>query len=92
MDFVKALEISTRFAEAYATLLAINGQNLEERASPYISAIEIVMEREKCSSVEAVLIILKNWHNSQTIPSSALTLWLLASAVILERRVDGFTG
>lgn len=86
MDFEKALEISTKFQAAYDTLLRINGQKLEERARPYIRIIEYVTEREKCSSVEAVLIILKNWHNSQTIPLSALTLWLLASAVILENK------
>ncbi|MBA7641206.1 hypothetical protein ES703_48882 [subsurface metagenome] len=87
MDFNKALEISVKFQRAYDTLLRINGQKLEERAKPYIGLIENVINREKCTSVEAVLIILKNWHNgSQTVPSSALTLWLLASAVILEDR------
>ena len=86
MDFIRALEISTKFQEAYDTLLLINGQKLEERAGPYIGMIKDVTMREKCSSVEAVLIILKNWHGSQTIPTSALTLWLLASAVILENK------
>jgi len=86
IQFEKALEISGKFQEAYDILFRVNGQKLEEKAKPYISAIEIVCKREKCSSGEAVLIILRNWHNSQTIPLSALTLWLLASAVILENR------
>ena len=86
MDFDKALKISGRFQEAYDTLLQINGRKLEERAKPYIGMIKHVMTREECSSVEAVLIILKNWHNRQEIPISALTLWLLASAVILEKK------
>ena len=86
MDFIKALEISGKFQEAYDSLLRINGESLEEKAKPYICAIKHVSNRENCSSVEAVLIILRNWHNSQTIPLSALTLWLLASAVILEKK------
>jgi len=90
MDFDRAMEISGKFQEAYETLLRINGQRLEKRAGPYIGMIEHVIRREKCSSVEAVLIILKNWHNgSQTIPTSAMTLWLLASAVILEKKEIG---
>ncbi len=86
MDFDRALEISGRFQGAYDRLLRINGRKLEERAKPYIGVIEVVMSREKCSSVEAVLIILKNWHKSTIIPMSALTTWLLASAVILEQK------
>ncbi len=86
MEFDKALKISGRFQEAYDTLLRINRDSLEERAKPYIGMIEHVIKREKCSSVEAVLIILKNWNNSKTIPMTALTLWLLASAVILEKK------
>jgi len=86
MDFVRALEISIRFQEAYDTLLRDNGRKLEERAKPFISCIKTVARREKCSVVEAVLIILKNWHNGTTIPNSALTLWLLASAVIIENK------
>jgi len=85
MDFNRALEISGRFQDAYDTLLRLNGQELEERAKPFLGCIKMVTRREKCSAAEAVLIILKNWHNSPTIPLSALTLWLLASAVILEK-------
>lgn len=88
MDFIKALEISGKFQKAYDTLLRLYGQRLEVLAKPYISCIKIVCAREKCSSVEATLIILKNWHNSQTIPLTALTLWLLASAVILEKEAN----
>jgi len=85
MDFDKALKISAKFQDAYETLYTLHGHELEERAKPYISVIKHVMKREECSSVEAGLIILKNWHNSQTIPLSAMTLWLLASTVILEK-------
>ena len=86
MDFKRALEISGRFQEAYDTLLRINGSELEERAKPFLICIKMVCSREECSYVEAVLIILKNWHNSTTIPTSAMTLWLMAGAVILERK------
>ena len=86
IQFEKALGISGKFQEAYDTLFKVNGRKLEEKAKPYISVIKIVCKREKCSSAEAVLIILRNWHNSQTIPLSALTLWLLASAVIIEKQ------
>ena len=86
MDFSRALEISGRFQGAYDTLLQLNGQALEEKARPFVSCIKFVMGREKCSSVEAVLIILRNWHNSTIVPMSALTIWLLASAVILEEK------
>ena len=84
MDFIKALEISGRFQEAYETLYSLNGDSIKEKARPYIGMIQLVARRDKCSYAEAVLIILRNWHNSQAIPMSALTLWLLASAVILE--------
>ena len=86
MDFDRALELSGRFQDAYDTLLLSNGQRLEERAKPFISCIKMVCNREKCSSVEAVLIILKNWHGSTMIPFNALTIWLLASAVILQNK------
>jgi len=85
-QFDRALEISSKFQEAYDILSRINGHKLEERAQPYLSVIKIVCNREKCSSVEAVLIILKNWHGSTVISFNALTIWLLASAVILENQ------
>lgn len=87
MDFDRAMEISGRFQEAYDTLLRINGSELEERAKPFLSCIKMVSKREKCSELEAVLIILKNWYGSSTIPMSAMTLWLLASAVIIDKQI-----
>ena len=86
MDFTRALEILGRFQEAYETLFRINGQDLEAMAAPYIECIEYRKKRENCSAVEAVLIILKECHQNTTIPMSALTIWLLASAVILEEK------
>jgi len=85
MDFNRALEISGRFQDAYDTLLRINGSELEERAKPFLSCIKSRCAREKCLAVEAVLIILVDWYNSTRIPLSAMTMWLLASAVILEK-------
>ena len=87
MDFRNALEISVRFEGAYDTLLRDNGQELEERAKPFISCIKRRCERDNCTAVEAVLMILRDWHNNTTIPMSAMTMWLLASAVILEMEV-----
>ena len=86
MDCIKALEISVRFQEAYDILLRLNGSEIEERARPFIRCIKSRCDRENCSSAEAVLIILKNWHNSNSIPMSAMTMWLLAAAVILEEK------
>ena len=86
MNCDRAMEISARFQEAYDVLLRDNGRELEERARPFLGFINMVTQRENCSSVEAVLIILKNWNNSTRIPMSALGLWLMASAVIIEKK------
>ena len=85
IDFDRALEISGRFQDAYDTLLRLNGQMLEERAEPFLRCIKSRCEREKCSAAEAALIILAKWNGGTTIPMSALTLWLLVSAVVLEK-------